>query len=376
MNTIEINTERLVDTFQKIVSIDSTSFEEREIADFLTDAYGKLGIQLREDNTAQLTGSNCGNLHGMLEGTNDMSPLLFCAHMDTVEPSKNKKAMIHEDGKITSDGTTVLGSDDAAALAIILEAVRVLKEHLIAHRPIELLFTTAEEPYCVGISHMDFSQIQAKEAYVFDLSGTVGGAALQAPTILSFCVRFSGKASHAGFAPEDGIHTIQAAVTALAEIPNGRINDATTVNVGTIHGGIQTNIVPDECTFTGEIRSYFDEQAQEQLEHIQAVSQRAAEQIGALVEITYKRHVTAYCISETHPVVSRFRRACKAVDLPCTLTSTFGGSDNNYLALHGISGIVPATAMNQVHSCQEYTTVSELEHAAKLALQLMCDTEV
>ena len=375
MNMNKINTDRLIKTFQKIVSIDSTSFEERDIADFLLRQYHALGIKLSEDSSAQQTGGNCGNLHGMLEGTVDMPPLLFCAHMDTVEPSKNKQAIIHENGKITSDGTTVLGSDDAAALAVILEAVQVLQEKSIAHRPIELLFTTAEEPYCEGISHMDFSVLRAREAYVFDLSGAVGHAALQAPTILSFCVKFSGKSAHAGFAPEDGIHTIQAAVKALSEISNGRIGD-TTVNVGTIHGGIQNNIVPDECTFTGEIRSYVDEHAQQQLEHIKSVSRRAAEQIGASVEVTYKRHVTAYCTPETASVVSRFRNACETLGLPCELQSTFGGSDNNYLALHGISGIVPATAMNQVHSCQEYTTITELENAAKLALQLMCDTEV
>ena len=371
----KINTNRLIHTFQKIVSIDSTSFEEREIADFLIHQYRELGIELDEDNSAQQTGGNCGNLHGILQGTIDMPPLLFCAHMDTVEPSKNKKAIIHDDGKITSDGTTVLGSDDAAALAVILEAGRVLQEQSIAHRPIEFLFTTAEEPYCEGISHMDFAVLQSREAYVFDLSGAVGGAALQAPTILSFCVKFLGKAAHAGFAPEDGIHTIQAAVQALSEIPNGRIG-STTVNVGTISGGLQNNIVPDECSFTGEIRSYVDEQAQQQLEHIKCVSQRAADQIGASVEITYKRHVTAYHISKNHQVAVRFRNACKTLGLPCELISTFGGSDNNYLALHGISGIVPATAMNQVHSCQEYTTISELENAARLALQLMCDTEV
>ncbi|MGN1014947.1 MAG: peptidase T, partial [Butyricicoccus sp.] len=57
------------------------------------------------------------------------------------------------------------------------------------------------------------------------------------------------------------------------------------------------------------------------------------------------------------------------------LCATFGGSDNNHLAQHGIAGIVPATAMNQCHTCQEYTTVQELARAAQLAAALMTSEE-
>lgn len=129
--------------------------------------------------------------------------------MDTVEPAKGKKAVSHEDGTVTSDGTTVLGADDLAGVTAIYEAVRHLIETKIPHRPIEILISTGEELYCKGANAFDYSQVQAKEAYVLDLSGAIGAAAYAAPTLVSFAAKIQGKAAHAGFHPEDGINSIQ-----------------------------------------------------------------------------------------------------------------------------------------------------------------------
>ena len=371
---IPIHTKRLLNLFCKLVSIDSPSRGERAVADFLKQKFAAIGITLYEDTAAAQIGGTCGNLYGYLDGSLPLPPLLFCAHMDTVEPSSNKRMITHEDGTITSDGSTVLGADDAAALAVILEALTVLQEENLPHRPIELLFTAAEEPYCVGIQAFDFSVLRSKEAYVFDLTGSVGSAALQAPTILSFRAEFIGKSAHAGFSPESGIHAIQAAAQAAASIPNGRIDDVT-VNIGTISGGVSNNIVPPNCVFTGEIRSYSDAHALEQLEHLAQLCRETAQQCGAQVSVTSTRHVTAYCTDKSHSVVRRFTNACERIGLSPQLCATFGGSDNNHLVQHGITGIVPATAMNQCHTCQEYTTVQELERAAQLAAALMTSKE-
>jgi len=72
-----------------------------------------------------------------------------------------------------------------------------------------------------------------------------------------------------------------------------------------------------------------------------------------------------------HSVIRRFQDACKTLDIPCLLEKSFGGSDNNILAERGISGIVLACAMNQCHSCEEYTTVDELVRISELTRVLM-----
>lgn len=369
-----IDKKRLLSAFEQLVSIDSPSYGEREIGDLLKEKLTALGLPVREDDAAGKTGGSCGNLYCYVEGELDLPPLLFCAHLDTVEPSRGKRIKTDETGVMTSAGDTVLGADDCAGIVSILEALTTLRETGRPHRPLELLFSVAEEPYCAGIQQFDFSLLRSREGYVFDLAGPVGRAAYQAPTILSFQAVFSGRSSHAGFEPEKGRHAIRAAGIALSRIPCGRIGN-TTVNIGTISGGTADNIVPDRCSLTGEIRSFSDEEAHREWEKIAGILQHTADQTGTQVHIRSTVRVTAYRVDPAHPVVNRFKTACGALHLPVHLCQTFGGSDNNYLVRHGVSGMVVATAMNNCHSCDEYTTAEELDRAANLALALMLSKE-
>ena len=369
-----INAKRLCDLFQELVSIDSPSFGEREMNHFLKSRLASLGIPAQEDDAGGKMSGDSGNLYAYIPGDIDLPPLLFCGHMDTVEPSRGKRAVVDRNGTITSAGNTVLGADDCAALASFLEALTVLHEGKIPHRPIELLLTAAEEPYCTGVRYADFDKIQAKEAYVFDLDGPVGRAALQAPTILSWRLHFTGRSAHAGFAPEEGIHAVKAAAAAIDNIPCGHVGEAT-VNVGTITGGTATNIVPEQCILTGEIRSFSNQEAQALLADIEVAAGEAAATYGATVQVDHTVHVSAYYTPADHPATRRFQAACRQMQLEPELGKTFGGSDNNILSEHGIIGLVVATAMNNCHSCAEYTTAKELERAANLALALMLSKE-
>lgn len=363
--------ERLLTLFEKLISFDSPSFGERETGDFVLKKLAELGIAAEEDGSAQLIGGNCGNLHAYFDGTIELPPLLFCAHLDTVEPSHGKKMKIDERGVITSAGDTVLGADDCAGIAAILEALTVIKENGLPHRPIELLFTVAEEPYCPGAKAFDVTALKSKQAYVFDLTGAVGDAAYQAPAIISFAAEFVGRAAHAGFSPELGLHAIKAAADAVTKIQCGRIDDETTVNIGRISGGIADNIVPEKCSLTGEIRSCSNENALRLLENVSETIEKTAQEHGVGVSISHKVNVYAYKTSLESQVVRRFEDVCGSIGLEPNLISTFGGSDHNHLAQFGVEGIVVATAMNNCHSIGEYTTVDELKRAADLALALM-----
>ena len=214
-----IDEKRIADFFAELVSIDSPSLEECEMADTLKAKFAEIGVNFTEDHTQEQTGSNAGNLFARIPGSIDGAPVLFAAHMDTVEPAKGKKAVFHDDGTVTSDGTTVLGADDLAGVTAIYEAVRHITEAGAPHSPIEILISTGEELYCKGANAFDYSQVQAKEAYVLDLSGAIGAAAYAAPTLVSFKAEIQGKAAHAGFHPEDGINSIQAAARAVAQLP-------------------------------------------------------------------------------------------------------------------------------------------------------------
>lgn len=369
-----VDTKRLCDYFARLVETDSPTFGERMMCDRLKKYLSALGIESSEDGAGGELNGNAGNLYAYLDGEAGLEPLLFSTHMDTVEPSRGKKAVSLPDGKIVSDGTTVLGADDLAGVAAILEALSVLRESALPHRPIELVFSVAEEDYCAGIRHFDLSRIRSRQAYVLDLSGPVGSAAYCAPTILSFRAEFRGRAAHAAFSPEEGIHAVKAAAAAITRIPCGRVGGST-VNIGTVSGGTVDNVVPESCTVTGEVRSFSDEDAAKQLGQIKTQLKTAAEEYGARLEVKTKLLCPACGVDEDHPVVRRFMSACTRAGIEGRLARTYGGSDNNYFALGGISGLVIAAGMNNCHGCAEYTSVSELTRAAQLVLALMLPGE-
>jgi peptidase T-like protein len=368
---MRINKERLLSEFTSLVAIDSKSFDEKKMGAYIKRRLTLLGLNIYEDGAGERHNGNCGNIYGYLNGNIGADPVLFCAHMDTVEPSQGKQAIIGEDGVIRSDGTTVLGADDCSGITALLEALTVIKEQHLPHPPIEVLFTIAEEVYCKGASFFDFSRILSKQAYVLDLTGLVGSAAYKAPSILSFNATITGRASHAGFAPEKGIHAIQAAARAIAALELGHIDDETTLNIGVMQGGLALNIVPEMCRVSGEIRSYSHTKALQAVNNVKERFEQSASMSGARVDFEVETHCEAYEIELNHPVVNRFKKACSELGFPAALLKTFGGSDNHHLAQRGIPGLVIANAMYNCHSCHEYTTIDELCRIGELTLSLM-----
>ena len=365
-----INEKRISEVFAELAAIDSPSLQERELADTLKAKFAEIGVPFTEDQTQEQTGSNAGNLFAQIPGSLAGNPVLFAAHMDTVEPAKGKKAVFHDDGTVTSDGTTVLGADDLAGVTAIYEAVRHLIETKTPHRPIEILISVGEELYCKGANAFDYSQVQAKEAYVLDLSGTIGAAAYAAPTLISFSAKMQGKAAHAGFHPEDGINSIQAAAGAIAKLPQGHVGENTTANIGKISGGSGTNIVSESCRVEGEIRSLNHEKAMELLETYHRTFQKAAESVHASLAWEEKLNIHAYETPLTGDAARHYENAVKKEGLTAVFEKTFGGSDNNVFAQHGIEGLVIATSMNQVHSCSEYTKIPEIAQVARIVSNL------
>lgn len=373
---IQVNRERLISTFCRLVSIDAPSFEEREMADALTEELKSLGFSVEEDEAGSHYQGTAGNLYACRKGMLPGTPLLFSTHMDTVEPSRGKQAVIQADGRITSDGRTVLGADCMAGTAALLEALRELAEQGTACRDLEILFFMGEEKHLRGSAVFDFSRVRARESYILDLSGPVGTAAYQAPTLVDFRIEIYGKAAHAGFAPEEGVHAVAAAARGIARMELGHVGENMTVNIGAVQGGgTNTNIVPDYCRLIGEVRGLSHEKVLEQAERIQAVFQEEAKKAGGHSRMTCEIPVHAYTTPKDHASVQRFRRACEKLGLSGKLVSTFGGSDQSNLSLHGIEGLVLASAMEQVHSCEEYTEISRLVQLTELIQCLIQDEQ-
>ena len=290
-----INEKRLIENFISLTAVDSVSGDEAAMRAYLQKALAELGIDPETDGA--------GNLFARIPGTQAGEALLFSAHMDTVSPGKGKKAVLRPDGKITSDGTTILGADDASGIASILEALTVVREKELPHPEIEVLFTVGEEIYAMGSARFDYSRLKSKTAYVLDLTGGIGTAAIAAPTLLSLDITVHGRAAHAGFASENGINALSIAAGALSQLKTGRVSPDTTVNFGTIEGGDGKNIVPGKIHITGEVRSMRHEAALSEAMSVEEVFRREAEKLGGTAEVSFSEEIHAYRISEEEPVV-------------------------------------------------------------------------
>ena len=382
------NRERLIRDFVELTSIDALSLQEREVADAIIPKLEEMGCEVSEDDAGRAHGGNCGNLFVRIPGKgplHDLDPILLSAHMDTVGPGRGKQAIMQEDGCITGNGEAVLGADDVTGIVEILEGIRILQENGFSHRPVEVLFSVSEETFGRGIKGFDCSKLRSRDVYVMDLTGPIGTAALQAPTLIWFEVIVTGKSAHAGFEPENGIHAVQTAAKAIARLPQGRIDRRTTFNFGKIKGGSVSNIVPDFCRVTGEVRSYDHQRAEDVLQEMEEVFRHEAQKSGASVSVRKELCIRAYQVSEDASVCRRFVKALEMIGQPLhkennesVFVSTFGGSDNNVLSQKGLQGIVPASGMYNPHSLKEYTCVRDLERGAELvaALCMVADEEI
>lgn len=368
-----IRKEKVTDLFCRLALIDSPSFHEREMADKLTELLKSLDFSVWEDQAGVGCGGTAGNIYARLQGDLPGRPLLFSAHMDTVQPCVGKNILIEEDGTIRSDKTTITGADDLTGIVEILEAVRSAREEKTPHRSIEVLFTIGEEYFLTGAKAFDFQRIQAEEAYILDTDGEIGTAVIGAPTGIRFIANVVGKSAHAALAPETGVNAIAIAARAVSRMKIGRVDDETTASIGIIRGGTEGNIVPDSCFVEGETRSLSPQKARKQAKHMVDCFEKAAEEMGGSCNCELTFVYEAYQIPREHPVVARFERACKASGLEPKLIYSCGGSDNSVLTQNGIVGIVLAAGMHSIHSVSEMTSVQELCKMAELVERIITE---
>lgn len=372
-----INRVRLADTFRQLVLMDSPSREEGVVADWIKRTLKEeIGAEVIEDQSSGQTGSESGNIIARIQGTENVAPLFFNAHMDTVEPGRGIK-IIFKDGIFHSDGTTVLGADDKAAIAILIETARLLKEYRVSHGTIEFLFTVCEEIGLLGAKSLDPALLEAKAGYALD-SSDPEVLINQAPCAIRFKVRVIGKAAHAGLHPELGINAIQVAARALAEVPLGRIDEYTTANVGLIHGGKATNIIPEEVELEGEVRSHNPEKLREVQDQVLETFHRIALDFKSgrnsglpLIKTEVIDDYPLMSVSEKHPLITTAAKAAKGLGRKLRLDMTGGGSDANIFNAKGFAAVIMGIGMQNVHTTSEYIRLDDMAATTELILEII-----
>ena len=365
-----VNIERLVSIFMELARTDSPSFQEKKIAAIVTGHLNKLNLEYYEDDAKSKIDGDTGNIICTIKGKENLEPIAILAHMDTVTPCINKNPVI-ENRIIKTDGTTILGADDHAGVATILEVLYTLSENKIEHGDITVIFTVAEEKGLLGAKNLDLSKIHVKYAFVMDASGSIGTVTHQAPSQNSVKIVVRGLAAHAGVEPEKGINAIQVFASAITKMKLGRIDEETTANIGIINGGNATNIVCESVEAFGEVRSVDEEKLEKQILHMQACCETAAKEFDAQVEFTSKRIYSSYCVDKGHEILKRVEKATQNIQLPFLPVSSGGGSDTNVLNSAGITAVNLSVGMKKVHSIHETLDIDDLHKVAKLLVEII-----
>jgi tripeptide aminopeptidase len=366
-----VNEKRLVDFFVRLVETDSVSRQEGKLRDILNDHFNTRGLVMEEDSAAKALNGDCGNLLVRLAGTLDKPPVLFAAHMDTVQPGVGVKAVIGDDRIIRSQGDTILGSDDKAAIAALLEALEVIRENDIPHPPLEILFTVGEEQGLMGAKSFDFSTLKSRLGYILDDGNDPGAIVIQSPCQNEIEYEVEGRASHAGMNPEDGINAIQLAAKALAQMPCGRIDENTTCNFGIIEGGLARNIVAPHCRVKGEARSHNRQKLDQLSQHLKATFINEVEKLGGKAQVRVDFLYPEIALDPKEEVVQRAMRAVRKLGLEPRLAATGGGSDASIINSNGIRCANLGVGMKNVHTTDEYIAIEHLVQDVKLILAII-----
>lgn len=371
-----INSDRITERFTMLAQIDSVSKEEAAIAGKLKEILAGMGADVFMDNAGEKIGGNCGNLVAKFKGNTASKPLLLSGHMDTVEPGRGVKVLL-KDGVFTSDGTTILGSDDKSAIAIILEVMDVVRENNLPCPPVEIVFTVCEEIGLCGAKHFDLGMIESKTGYILD-STDLDGIVTKAPAANRLVITVHGKDAHAGAAPENGINAILVASRAIAQLELGRIDHETTCNIGTINGGKATNIVPDLVTIHGEARSHNEEKLKAVTEQILDTFRKTVDSCKKnldddlpKVEIELENDFPSTNISEDHPVVQLARKAAKNLGREMKSKTIGGGADANIFFGKGVVTGVLGTGMTDLHTVRESIKLEDMEKTASLLIEIL-----
>jgi tripeptide aminopeptidase len=362
--------ERLHDTFEKLCRIPSPTGDEHALADWITTQLLELGLEVFEDDAGSAVGSNAGNLLTRIPGSGERS-LMFCSHMDTVPLTAPVEPLRHEDGwQNANEG--ILGADNKAAVAAMLELARLLVSR--AQPPtigLELLFTVAEETGLNGAREFDVSRLQSSYGYVFDHASPVGEIITASPTHMRIDAEIRGRAVHAGLQPELGVSAIVAAAQAIPNMPQGRLDEETTANIGMIAGGTGLNVVPDRCTVAAEVRGV--EQAQVDRYVTQAIDalQDAADSAGCDLDLKLQQMFTGYRSGSREAPVALAARALRRLGYEPSYRSSGGGSDANAFRVNGFACINVANGTERAHERTERVSFVALEANLELMLALI-----
>jgi tripeptide aminopeptidase len=368
---VAVSTSDVVALLLELAAIPSPPGEERACADRVLEELLRIGLDADEDSAGARIGSTIGNIYARLPGrVEGGKAIFFCAHLDTVPPLGTLDPVV-EDGVVRNAGGTILGADNKAAVAAMLEAARRILDEDIPHGGVELLFTPMEEVGLLGANAFDRSRFEAQLGFVYDQAAPIGEIILGAPTHKNIFATFRGQSAHAGMVPEEGRSAILAAARAIADKRLGRLDEETTANVGIIAGGTSRNVVPELCRVEAEARSHDETKLADLIQEMLDTLSYAASVSDCTVEAEVREVYRGYSFGADDLPVRIARAALERCGHAVTLARTGGGADANVFNAAGLPCVNLANGMTAIHTPDEHITVADVEAMVDVTLALV-----
>jgi tripeptide aminopeptidase len=357
---------RLIELFLQTAKINALSGNEKPLADFIRSFLTKYKYSFTEDDSKQYSNSNTGNLICKVGTGGDF---LLSSHMDTARPTENMEPIIDHE-KITSSGNTVLGVDNRAGVSVLLYTLERIALEKIPVKDFTVVFTTCEETTLFGSKNLGVNG-NIKKGFVFDSGYRPGNFIHSACGALGFKIKIIGKASHSGIAPEKGINSLLVAAKAINELPLGRIDEETTMNIGVLKGGSAVNVIPELTELEGEVRSFNLKKAEYYFNLLINNFKKESDSSGAKFELIYDWDFMPFTVDENSEVFKETVNALLKVGLKPTPKISLGGSDANSFNGNGIQAVNLGIGAQNPHSNEEFIFIEDLYKTAEIALELV-----
>ena len=336
-------------------------------------------------------------------GCEDVPPIAFIAHVDTYPEvsGENVVPTFHENYQggdlalpkngivikahenpylqecvgetiITADGTTLLGADDKAGVAEIMEALtRIVENPGWPHGPVKIAFTPDEE-IGQGVKNFDIGKFGAVVAYTMD-GGKRGEVEDETFCADSAIVKFIGRDIHPGFAKDKLVSSVKAAGTFLASLPREGAPETTEGKEGYIHPiQIKGNTSQTEVTLL--IRDFDVDQLPVKAQRIREYAEQACEQWpGSRCEVEIKQYYRnmKYDLAKEPRAVDYAIEAIRRVGLEPHRGSIRGGTDGSVLSARGLPTPNVFTGEQSFHGFTEWVCVKDMELATDAMLQII-----
>ncbi len=376
-----------------------SSMKQKDLGKILVEELQVLGVS---DAYMDEWGYVFGTIPGNVD--QEVPTICFCSHMDTTPDvtGKNVKPILHKnydgspiilpddnsqvittqqhpylkekigDDLITASGTTLLGADDKAGIACIMDFAEQLKANLnLKHGPIRILFTPDEE-IGKGVDKLDMEKLNADYGYTLD-GGPEGSIEDESFSADAVKITIHGVSAHPGYAKNKLVNAMKLAGEVLANLPKDRWSPETTEGrEGFVHP-ISMNGIAEKADLTFIIRDHDTsklKQYEEQLEQI------VKEVVSPYNGCSYKFEVTEQYrnmkeIIKEVPFVTEYAiEAMKQVGIEPKPVIIRGGTDGSRLSFMGMPCPNLFTGEMAIHSKHEYVSVQDMEKAVKTMIAL------